>query len=254
VEQFQADIGAEVTGELTLRQFAEANRRWLRQRDTPVHTTGSAEVSLYEDLGLASVDGTWILENEEIAFPVNTSQIDCDRARRECLVADADVSIPSLDSYDDRYILHLRLQTYEIISWEDGVIVARRSAARCTTEILTINSNSNEVSEFVTNNDTPECRTLRERPFASPKLEQPRIARLVPGLKRTREFWDERQATSSYLNPRVAEEIKHVLGAADSRGLPGPAMGPSDGTQPYLEVLREHRRRLLQGPTDKEDN
>ena len=40
VEQFQADIEAEVTGELTLRQFVEANRRWLRQRDTPVYASG----------------------------------------------------------------------------------------------------------------------------------------------------------------------------------------------------------------------
>jgi hypothetical protein len=252
VEQFQADIGAEVTGELTLRQSLEGHRRWLRQRDTPVHATGWAEVHMNDDSGWARVDGTWILEDEEIAFPVNTSKIDCDRARRECLVADADVLIPSPDSDDDYYILHLGLQRYEIISWEDGVIVARRSAAICTTEILTLNSNSNEVSEFVTSNETPECLTLRERPFASRQLDKPRIARLVPGSKRTREFWDKRrEATSAYLNPRVWEETKQVLEAAQPLKLPGPAMGPSDGTQPTLEELIERRRRELQAPVEK---
>jgi hypothetical protein len=58
VEQFQADIGAEVTGELTLQQVQEAHRRWLRQRDTPVYTIGAAKVHINNDWGLANVDGT----------------------------------------------------------------------------------------------------------------------------------------------------------------------------------------------------
>jgi hypothetical protein len=189
VKQFQTDIGAEVTGELTLRQFHEGHRRWLRQRDT-----------------------------------VNTSKIDCDRARRECLIADADASIPSPDSDDDSYILHVGLQRHEIISWAAGVIVARRINAICTTEIFTLNSNSKKVYEMVTNNETQECREFRELSVASPQLDKHRIARLAESPATMREFWRKRQkATNSYLNPRVAEGIKQAWKAAQLLRLPGPA-------------------------------
>jgi peptidoglycan hydrolase-like protein with peptidoglycan-binding domain len=224
VKQFQTDIGAEVTGELTLRQFHEGHRRWLRQRDTPVHATGRTEIHMNDDSGWARVDGTWILEDEKIAFPVNTSKIDCDRARRECFIADADASIPSPDSDDDSYILHVGLQRHEIISWAAGVIVARRINAICTTEIFTLNSNSKKVYEMVTNNETQECREFRELSVASPQLDKHRIARLAESPATMREFWRKRQkATNSYLNPRVAEGIKQAWKAAQLLRLPGPA-------------------------------
>jgi hypothetical protein len=196
------------------------------------------------------------------------------------LIANAELLITDLDRDDDRYTLYTSLQRYEIISWQGDVIVAR-STDVCKTRILTLNSNSNEVSEFITNNETLECRERRETHLGSlisPQLEKPRIARLVPGRERTQEFWDKRQeGTSAYLNPRVGEEIKRALerteplerrllsdeelmeeieqgmGAAEPRGLPGPAMGPSDWAQPTLEELTplERGRRELQAPVDK---
>jgi hypothetical protein len=57
--------------------------------------------------------------------------------------------------------------------------------------------------------------------------------------------------TRSYVNPRVAEElkeeIKQALGTVEPRELPGPAVGPSDETQQLIEQLE----RDLQAPVDK---
>jgi hypothetical protein len=263
VEQFQADIGAEVTGELTLRQFVEANRRWLRQRDTPVYASGGAEVYMNDDLGWASARGTWLAEDEGTVTPINAVEITCDSERHECLGVTAELSVPSLDDdnslvylgrdADDYYLRLQPVRRYRIISRSGGEIVAQESRG-CDVALLTLNRNSNRVQEVVTNDEDvhPNCRT------PPPPFEKPRIARLTSGWATGREFWRKRQeVTSSYLNPRFAEEIKdeikEALGTAEPLGLPGPAVGPSDGTQPTVEELIERRLRERQPPVDKRD-
>ena len=270
VEQFQADIGDEVTGDLTLQQFAEANRRWLRNRETPVYASGRAEVYINDDLGRASAKGTWLVEDEEavtpiedLVTPINAVEITCDRERHECLRMTAELLVPSLDDDNsliylsrgaEDYYLQLRpLRQYRIISWSGGEIVAQESRA-CDVALLTLNRNSNMVQEVVTNDEDvhPNCMN------PPPPLAKPRIARLTSGWATGREFWRERQeVTSSYLNPRVVKEIrqemKQALGTAEPLGLSGPAVGPSDGTQPTAKELIERRLRELQAPVDKRD-
>jgi peptidoglycan hydrolase-like protein with peptidoglycan-binding domain len=254
VEQFQADIGAEVTGELTLREFQEAHRRWLRQRDTPVYASGSADVYINDDLGRASVSGTWFTENEEIVTPINAVEITCDRERRECLDVTAELHVPSFEDDNsviylgrdaEDYYLRLRpVRRYRIISWSGDEIVALESRG-CDVALLTLNRNANTVQEVVRNDEAvdPNCRI--------PPIPGLRIARLTSGWAIGREFWRKRQgATRSYLNPRVWEQVKQALGAAQTTKLPDPAVGPSDGTPPTAEELLRHS---LQAPVNRRD-
>jgi len=238
VKQFQADIGAEATGELTGRQLMELHRRWMRQRDTPVYAGGSVRVYMNDDSGWAEASGTWIAEDEEVVAPINAVKITCDRERRECLRVTAELFVPSLD--DDNSLLylgrdadgyHLQLfpiRRYRIISWSGGEIVAHRGGSEsCFISELTLNRNINQVYEVSTNVDTPACRDPERRIVAKPE-----VARLAPGWKTMREFWRKRQeVTSAYLNPRVAEEMKQVWGAAEAFGLPSPPIEPSDATR-----------------------
>jgi hypothetical protein len=207
VQQFQADIGVKPTGDLTAGQYSELGRRVTRQRDTPVYAYGDAKIDVLEPLAI--VDGTWVGEGDELAWPINTAEITCDRDRSECLAVEARVDVPPIDDIDrgtgDSYTLYVHSDTYQIISWEPGEIVARKTDS-CTTALLTLNRNSNEVHEVTSNNDTPRCSHL------TPKLSKPMITRLVSGLEPTQAHWRKRaEITSTYLNPRVTKEMKEAF-------------------------------------------
>ena len=256
IEQFQHDIGAEATGELTFRQFEEAHRRWLRNRDIPVYPGYAIGFPIQISDHFAS--GTWVTEDEEIITPINAVEITCDREHGECLRVTAELHIPSIDgdeslvylsSDDEYYSLQLRpIRRYRVISWSGGEIVALERRG-CNVALLTLNRNSNSVQEVVRNDEDvhPNCRL--------PPIDGPSIAQLTSGWATAREFWRKREeVTGSYINPRVTEEIQQVLGAAASPpGLPTPATGPSAASQSAAEGLVERRRRLLQAP-NKEDN
>jgi len=209
IEQFQQDSGFAVTGRLTLREIEELTRRYTRVHDTRVHPLGGFgdELFIYRGADFVSAEGTWILEGDEIAFPINTSQINCSLADNECLVIQANIWIPSLGEADDSYSLDLSSNTYTIVSWTDNEVVARSRSA-CRTMILTINSAAREVYEITRNNsDAESCGT-----FDTPWLEAPRIATLVPGWQRADEWWKERKKEASeYINPRFIDGLEDAL-------------------------------------------
>lgn len=211
IKQFQTDIDAEPTGELTIGQVEELQRRYTRTRDTKVYTGGFGDaLTIIRIQGYLQVKGTWILEDENIAYPINTSKITCDRTRRECEVTQAEVIVPAIDDSDDSYMLNVDSNTYSVVSWDASEVVARDSGT-CRTSILTINSNSKEVFEVTRNNETKECR---EGYLTLPGLDKPRIARLVPGWNRIYKWWQDRQKkVSEYINPRYRKEIEEAVKA-----------------------------------------
>jgi hypothetical protein len=264
VEQFQADIGAKITGELTMRQFTEVHRRWLRKNDTPVYSS-DLDVQVNDDLGVASARGTWLTDDNDTVTvtPINVVEITCDRGRQECLRATAELYVPSLDGDrsrlylgpdDDSYLLRLApIRRYRIVSWSDGEVTALENRG-CDVALLTLNRQSSRVQEVVRNDENidPNCRN------PSPPFEKPRIARLASGWATGRGFWGKRQEmTRSYVNPRAAEEmkeeIKQALGTAEPRDLPDSAAGPSSGTQPTLMELLEHIWEKRQAPLGAKD-
>lgn len=207
-KQFQADIVATETGELTFGQFEELQRRWTRSRDTPVYASGFGKIKITGFDGWVSVKGTWILEGEQIAYPINTAEITCERDRRECRLIQADLVVPNLDDSGDSYMLSVNSDSYSIISWEPDEIVARDSG-ECRITLLTLNLNSNEVYEVTRNNESQKCLQAY---LSLPKLDKPRVARLVPGWKTTYEFWQKRrEIVSKYNNPRVIQEMESVF-------------------------------------------
>jgi len=210
IKQFQMDINAEPTGELTFGQVEELERRSIRIEDTKVYTTGGFgdELVISNVQGYLQVKGTWILEGEDIAYPINESKISCDRSRGECEVIQAEVIVPTIDSSDENYTLSVDSTTYSIVSWNESEVIARYSVS-CRISMLTINFNSKEVFEVTRNNETKECR---EGYLKLPSLDKPRIARLVPGWNRTYKWWKDRQKkTTEYINPRFREKMKEAI-------------------------------------------
>ena len=196
-----------LTGALTGRQFDELQLRVHRFNDTPIYL-GISEIKIYGYDGYATVEGTWIIEGERIAYPINQVKIKCTREHQECVIFEVDIDVPKIGEGGEASRLNMSTKAYSIISWSGGEIVARDSG-NCRTALLNLNLNSHEVYETVGNNRTKACGG----PISTlPKLESPRITRLVPGFKRSYDFWRERRKLASeYLNPRYRKKsIRHA--------------------------------------------
>jgi peptidoglycan hydrolase-like protein with peptidoglycan-binding domain len=189
IKQFQQDIGELESGKLTFGQVGEMKRRWTRFHDNEVHALGPDEILIYASDGWASVKGTWMLEGEEIAYPINQSEITCRRDLATCLSIQANVIVPGVDKDNQDYYLSVNSETYDIISWTTGEIVARL-ADQCRIVLLTLNMHSNEVFEITSNGETEACR---EAYLSPPSLDKPRIARLGPSgqllARKTGDHW-----------------------------------------------------------------
>ena len=207
VSQFQEDIGAPVTGEITFGQWLELQRRWTRLRDSPVHLSIS-EPRIYSSSGFAQTEGAWIIDNEEIAFPINDSEVTCRRDWGICQVVIAQLSVPRINESAGGYYMTVDVDEYDIISWGESEIVAR-SESDCRIVLLTMNLNSHETIEIVRNNETQSCR---ESVVSLPRLTSPRVSRLVSGFSQSEAFWKGREKiTREYINPRTRADLIESL-------------------------------------------
>jgi len=116
--------------------------------------------------------------------------------------------IPGFDSADSSYTLMLSTNEYSVISWSKNEIVST-SNGECRITMLTLNSKANEVYEITRNNDSEGCKSFLAE---LPKLEHPRVARLVEGFETTYAYWRERNDKSSnYMNSVFAETVKALM-------------------------------------------
>ena len=89
---------------------------------------------------LVRATGTWtrsgLSESNALAYPLQTSIIDCNRAEGKCIEARASVSNTLLDA---------ETIVYDIESWSDKVVVMRNDSY-CAEEVYTIDVNANAVN------------------------------------------------------------------------------------------------------------
>lgn len=224
ISQYQQDLGEKVTGELTMRQFGELARRKARFYETPVYLPVVDKIRIYTSDGYASVEGTWVLEGEQLAWPIQTSKITCRLDTNQCGEIQALLNVPDIDDDADGYQLMVDSRSWRIISWDSSEIIAR-DPGTCRTSVLTLSLQSNEVDEIIRNNEGKDCT---ESPLRGSSLEKPRMARLVPGYELSSEFWNERKKsytdfTSSKFRKQVIDQLCE-LGAKEEFEIPGLGM------------------------------
>ena len=208
VKKFQHDIGQPLTGELTMGQLDELTRRSNRISDTPVEVLGLGEtLDVFGEDNYVTTKGTWAIEGEQHAYPINHAKIDCLKSRGTCESKQVSIEIPSLKHSSARYFFDHFTDVFEIISWTDTEVISQGDS-RCRTTIMTINIENNEVFQITRNkgNDTCDAGIV-----ALPMLEKPRIVRLNPGGQFSRDFWENRKKkTNKYLNAEVQEQFKTI--------------------------------------------
>jgi hypothetical protein len=185
----------------------------MRHRDRAIYADGFGDRLVITRVeGYLEVRGTWTLEGEKIALPINAARIRCSRQKGECEAIQAEVLIPSLSERVEHYLLNLGISAYAVISWNAAEVIAREEGM-CRTTVLTINSNSREVFEVTRNNETKACLegTLE---LTLPRLDKPKIARLVPGYDATREWWKKRNSkTEKYTSSRFQKRTQDMIEA-----------------------------------------
>ena len=86
----------------------------------------------------AFASGTWTIEGDKLAFPFQTTRIECRRDAGTCDSATAEIGMGSQ--------LYLNTQTFRITSWTDDSIVFVDEAPSCVNYIHTINPRIKSVS------------------------------------------------------------------------------------------------------------
>jgi len=210
IKKFQRDIGQPQTGELTMGQFSELTRRATRFSDNPVYLSSFGDkLSIYSfGTDYISVEGTWTIEGENIAHPINHSKITCHKSRATCEINEVDISVPNSKNSNEAYNLYLYTEHFKVISWTDSEVISQHDAI-CRTTIMTMNILNNEVFQIIRNKTEKDCEIL-------PSLKKPRIARLNPGYKLSHEFWKKRKrATLKYLNSEVQGKFNALIKALE---------------------------------------
>lgn len=185
IKKFQRDIGVEQSGELTFGEFTQLTDRAEALNINDVNLPGFTEqLFVYENDGYMSVQGTWIIDGENIAYPINTAQITCYGASSSCQQAQA--KLLSLTDASNQNLI-LDVFSYTVVSWVDGEIIARPTTpSECRNQTLTINSRTGDVFEMQTNGNREGCEIL----------DKPRISRLVAGYQLSRDYWNAKRETA----------------------------------------------------------
>jgi len=201
IKRFQRDIGQEQTGDLTVGQSEILNKRFKIVSGSKITISGDWDkLSFFKyESGYVSVSGTWVMDNDQLAYPINHSRIECTKSEETCVIHNVDIQIPSLDDkksfFGDDYTVYQQIpDTYKILSWSASEIVFESPAA-CRTVQMTINTSTKEVFQ-VTRNSGGDCKLGIE------KLKSPRVARLVAPGKHQFEFWNARRQKALKLHSR----------------------------------------------------
>ncbi|WP_281023700.1 hypothetical protein [Minwuia sp. IMCC3009] len=214
---FQADMGEEPTGKLTVWQI-----HTLGYRASRLNMTG---VSFFPfDFGgilgenWAIVEGTVEMIDEKIGYPINHAKIDCSRAEGTCKYRMIVMELPDEKSWSQTYqVGDLTDETYRITRWEGQLIDAvSMNSSACRTNQLSFNFETQEFFEIARNKTAGDCETILGTTL--PRLEKPRVSRIVDGREIiSAEFNAIFDETFAFLSSSFRNRVKALRARADDK-------------------------------------
>lgn len=205
--RFQSDLGEQPTGNLTVSQIAKLGYRAERTQLTNVNFFSYGFNSQQFEHS-AFVHGTVKLVGENIAYPVNYTEIECDKEAGTCSYRQLALVLPDESSWAQSYnVMETTNETYKITRWEGSRIEARpETEGTCRVNELRLNFANKEFYEFTTNAPEGKCEMPLGGSF--PKLERPRIAQIVDGQPIiTAKFEQIRQDTYKFLSSEFRARV-----------------------------------------------
>lgn len=178
VRAFQKDLGDQVNGVLTVWQIDQLEyRAGLQKLSSVGMPEGLVE---YRTDAVASIDGTFVILGEQIAYPVNYVKVRCDRAESQCRVDQVYLALPTKKSWVQTYhVQQFDPEYYTITNWSADAVdaVPAGTPGKCRTTTLNLNFRTKEFYE-IARNTGGDCEVMGTK---LPKLEKPRISQIVDG-------------------------------------------------------------------------
>lgn len=180
VKAFQADLGDQPTGVLTVWQIHNLEQRSDMQKLARVLFPD--QFSSFKADDYASIQGTMIIIDEKIAWPINHVKVKCYKKQNYCQLDQIQVSVPDDKSWSQNYhVMENEAEYYDISRWGQDSIDAepRETGSGCRTTSMNLNFKTKEFY-YITRNAGGKCEVLG---VTLDKLPKPRIAQIVDGSK-----------------------------------------------------------------------
>ncbi|MDX2073046.1 MAG: hypothetical protein SFX19_01620 [Alphaproteobacteria bacterium] len=208
VKAFQSDMGEKPTGTLTVWQIWKLQERADMQKLGNVAFPDSFSSVITNDS--ARIEGTAIIIDEKIAWPINHVTVNCYKADKYCEVAQIVLVLPDEQSWAQQYqVMDTGKDFYKITRWENDNIdaVSMNTCEACRTVSLNYNFKTKEFIEITRNTDK-DCKILDK---AMPKLPKPRMSQIVDGKKIIQqEFGNLRKKAYGYLASDFRKQVDEL--------------------------------------------
>jgi hypothetical protein len=213
IRQFEARIGVAPDGILTLGEYSQLQSYAQLSSLTRLVVGGMLSVSTIGDSVFAS--GTWKLETELPAYPINHSKIVCSISSGECTDTFIQIDSPRLRDgkiTTSQYHVFSGADTYQIDKWEGGVVEAS-STGGCRRVRLTINTNTNLVSQTTEDADRLGCE-LGLGEGRLPLINGIRVAVLRDGYQTQRDHFEAIRSQIEPFQGSTFNQLRALLTAA----------------------------------------
>lgn len=216
---FQEDLSEDPTGKLTVSQLTKLGYRASRADLTRVYFFPfSAGGQLIQNW--AFVKGTVKILGENIAYPINHVDIECERNRGTCEYRQYALTIPDENSWGQTYSVNeVADKVYRITRWDDeakSIDAVPMKTNACRINHLSFNFETQEFYEIARNASNEDCKTSMGTTI--PRLEQPRVSQIVNGDETEREEFEAlSEEAFSYLSSAFREKIEALAPKEDSQ-------------------------------------
>jgi hypothetical protein len=180
VRAFQADLGDKPTGVLTVWQIHELEKRSEMQKLSQILFPD--RFSGFKTDDYASIQGTMMIIDEKIAWPINHVRVKCYKTENQCQLDLTKVAVPNDKSWSQSlHVMVDETEHYTISRWGQDSIDAepRETIGGCRTTSMNFNFKTKEFF-YITRNAGGNCEVLGA---TLERLAKPRIAQIVDGSK-----------------------------------------------------------------------
>jgi hypothetical protein len=176
--EFERRAGLTVDGVFTLGEF-DALSYFGKLADyvgSQTQPLASRRITHIVGSGYIHASGTWVIQGDQIADPINSSEIGCWKEWGNCISADASVPPPSRGDVTGPSYLKVNTSYWEITSWSETRVVAEQKSL-CRRNVLTIDEKAQQAFQVQTDLNEKGCTDLIGA------LPVPRLSTLEDGWK-----------------------------------------------------------------------
>lgn len=178
IKAFQTDLGDPATGELTVWQIHQLQQRSEMQSLSEVLFPDRFSSHISDEF--ATVEGTMIIVDDKIAWPVNYTRVKCFKSSGECEISQIYLQVPDDQSWTQSYQLLVgETDYYSIARWGKDSIESHPLGGSddCRNTSISFNFKTKEFY-FITRNAGGDCKVLSAE---LQKLAKPRISQIIDG-------------------------------------------------------------------------